>query len=137
MLTPLFEALAADADEFVGGALDPGRHHHPVVVPDGAEALPVAGVAPDRPVLDQLADQQPVLKLSVHSRPLFDGFFVEIGHFVPSSSALDDVDLPYASAQFQMLNRFLYVNLCPSHRHSCLDSNPQAGYTTILFINGN
>ena len=49
-------ALLADTDEFLVGALPPGRHHAAVLVPDGAEAIPVSGVAPDRPVLDQFAD---------------------------------------------------------------------------------
>src|SRR5581483_3037946 len=35
------EALAADADEVVAGALEPGRHHPAVVVPERAEAVPV------------------------------------------------------------------------------------------------
>ena len=49
----------ADTDELVGRSLKPRRHHPPVVVPDGAEALPVAGVAPERPVLDQVPDCHP------------------------------------------------------------------------------
>src|SRR5260370_37358798 len=56
-------ALAADADEFVAAALEPGRHHAAVVVPDRAEALPVARVAPHGPVLDKLADREPILPL--------------------------------------------------------------------------
>jgi hypothetical protein len=55
------ESLAAYANEISRGSLEPGRHHEPVVVPDGGEALPVAGVAPDHPVLDQIADQLPVV----------------------------------------------------------------------------
>ena len=51
---PALEALPADADELVRGALEPGRHHAAVVVPDRPEAVPVAGVAPDDPVLDEL-----------------------------------------------------------------------------------
>ena len=55
------EPLAADPDEVGRWPLEPGRHHPPVVVPDGREALPIAGVAPDRPILDQLADQLTVI----------------------------------------------------------------------------
>ena len=55
MLTPLAQPSLRDADEVVGRALEPGRHHHAVVVPDGAKARPVAGVAPHGPVLDELA----------------------------------------------------------------------------------
>src|SRR5262249_43806256 len=54
--TPL-EALAADADELVCRPLEPGGHHAAIVVPDGAEPLPVASIAPDDPVLDQLSDR--------------------------------------------------------------------------------
>ena len=57
MLTPALEALAADLDERLGRALEPGRGHPAVVVPDGREALPVAGVAPQRPVLDDGPDR--------------------------------------------------------------------------------
>src|ERR1700759_4659846 len=40
-------AFLADGDELVAGALGPGRHHAPVWMPDSAEALPVARVAPN------------------------------------------------------------------------------------------
>ena len=53
ILTPAVPALPADPDKFLGGALAPGRHHPAVVVPDGAEAVPVEGVAPDGPALDR------------------------------------------------------------------------------------
>src|SRR5665213_1346880 len=56
------EPFAAGADELVRGSLEPRRHHPAVVVPDGAEPLPIAGVAPDRPVLDQLADRLPLTR---------------------------------------------------------------------------
>src|SRR5688500_16420999 len=55
------ERRAAHVDEFVGGALEPGGGHPPAFVPAGAKALPVAGVAPHRPVVDDLDDRQPVL----------------------------------------------------------------------------
>src|SRR6478752_2312721 len=59
--------LLADFDELVAGALRPGRHHAAVRMPDGAEALPVAGIAPDRPVLQQFTDQAIVFNLGVTS----------------------------------------------------------------------
>src|SRR6185312_6112397 len=55
------EPFAADADELGGRALKPRCHHEAVVVPHGGEALPVTRVAPQDPVLDQLADQQTVV----------------------------------------------------------------------------
>ena len=56
-----------DFDEFVAGALRPGRHHAAVGMPDGAETLPIAGIAPDRPVLQQCPDQAIVFNLAVAS----------------------------------------------------------------------
>ena len=47
-------------------ALEPGRHHPPVLVPDGAESVPHARVAPQRPVLDQVADGEAVLAVVSH-----------------------------------------------------------------------
>ena len=65
---PALPARLVHGDEFVAGALGPGRHHHTVRVPDGAEALPVAGVAPDCPVLDQVAQGEPVQGFCVHNK---------------------------------------------------------------------
>ena len=59
-LHALLPPRLAPGDELVGRPLGPRRHHPPVVPPDRAEPLPVAGVAPDDPVLDQLADLQAV-----------------------------------------------------------------------------
>ena len=39
-------AFLAEGDKVIAGALRPGGHHAPVWVPDGAEAFPVARVAP-------------------------------------------------------------------------------------------
>ena len=50
------ETLAAHFDEFVAATLEPRRHHAPVLMPDGAESIPVAGVSPDDPILQQLAN---------------------------------------------------------------------------------
>ena len=62
----LVEAGAAHLDELLRRALEPGRHHAPVGVPDGAEPLPVAGIAPHHPVLDDLADRQPLQHFGMH-----------------------------------------------------------------------
>src|SRR3954451_13621506 len=60
------EACAARGDELRGGALEPGRVHLPGRVPDGGEPLPVAGVAVDGPVLDDLPDREAVGGPGVH-----------------------------------------------------------------------
>jgi hypothetical protein len=54
----LVPALLRDADEVAERPLEPGGHHHAFGVPDGGEALPVAGVAPHGPALHQLAHQE-------------------------------------------------------------------------------
>jgi hypothetical protein len=61
-------AFLRDADELGERPLEPGGHHHAVGVPDGGEAVPVAGVAPHRPAFDQAADQQFVVQFSGHAR---------------------------------------------------------------------
>ena len=63
---PALEALPADLDERLGRALEPGGGHPPVVVPDGPEALPVAGVAPQRPVLDDGPDRGRRTRVGAH-----------------------------------------------------------------------
>src|SRR5262249_47801511 len=45
-------------------------HHAAVRMPDGTETLPVAGIAPDNPVLQQLPDEAVVFKLGLASRHL-------------------------------------------------------------------
>src|SRR5215470_19607625 len=57
---PPREAFLAHPDEILGRPLEPGGHHPAVGVPDGPEPRPVTGVAPDRPVLDQVTYGQPV-----------------------------------------------------------------------------
>jgi hypothetical protein len=49
-------SLTADANEFGGWALKPGGHHVAVIVPHAAKSVPVAGVAPEDPILDYFAD---------------------------------------------------------------------------------
>ena len=60
------EPLPADLDELLRRPLEPGRHHATVVVPDGAKPLPVAGIAPDDPALDEVADRPPVVVDATH-----------------------------------------------------------------------
>src|SRR6185437_8699309 len=55
-----FVAFPADLDEFLESALKPCRPHGAAAVPDRAEAVPLARVAPQNPVLDQFADRKPV-----------------------------------------------------------------------------
>src|SRR5262249_42611038 len=66
----LLEALAAHPNELVGAALEPRRHHAPVGMPDRAEPLPVAGVAPHRPAFDDVADRLTFQRVAAHCRPL-------------------------------------------------------------------
>jgi hypothetical protein len=59
-LYPLGGSLAAGLDEVLIRALEPGGVHPGAVVPDRGEPFPVPAVAVQRPVLDQVADQQSV-----------------------------------------------------------------------------
>src|SRR5262249_54048663 len=56
-------------DEVFIGTLKPGRPHLPVLVPDGAEAIPHAGIAPKHPVFDQVADRKTVGRVARHNDP--------------------------------------------------------------------
>jgi hypothetical protein len=47
--------------------LKPRRRHPGAVVPDGREALPVARVAPEHPVVDDLDDREAIGQGFVHS----------------------------------------------------------------------
>src|SRR5216684_1421814 len=58
--------LAAHLDEALGRALEPRGHHPAILVPRGAERLPIAAVAPDGPVLDDFADAQLLRHLFSH-----------------------------------------------------------------------
>src|SRR5579883_751423 len=58
-------AILAHPDEFIRGALKPGRHHAPVVMPDSAETVPHERVAPDGPVLNQVADGAAIVGFAV------------------------------------------------------------------------
>src|SRR5258706_6923958 len=49
-------ALFADTDKFIGTPLKPGCHHAPVGMPHLAKSLPIAGVAPDDPIFEQIAN---------------------------------------------------------------------------------
>jgi hypothetical protein len=55
------EALRGRLGELLRrGLAAPGRHHHAALVPDRDEPFPVAAVAVEAPVVDQLADRKPV-----------------------------------------------------------------------------
>ena len=56
-------ALQVGVDELLVGALKPGRPHPAFRVPDRPEAVPLQAVAPHRPVLDQLADCELVVRV--------------------------------------------------------------------------
>ena len=52
------EAFAAHADKFVGCALKPGGHHVAVVMPHGAKSVPIAGVAPQHPIVHHSSNRK-------------------------------------------------------------------------------
>ena len=52
------EAFLADANEFVRRSLKPGGHHVAVVMPHAAEPFPIAGVAPEHPVVHDGSNRQ-------------------------------------------------------------------------------
>jgi hypothetical protein len=54
------KALLAHLDEVLEAALEPGRHHDALGMPAGAEIVPAPGVAPHRPVVDDVADGETV-----------------------------------------------------------------------------
>src|SRR4029078_8435844 len=49
-------AVLANADEFVGRALEPRRPYLPVIMPNAAELVPHPRVAPQHPLLSKVAD---------------------------------------------------------------------------------
>src|SRR5687767_3291827 len=67
----LIESRLAHLDEFRRRALEPGGRHPAVVVPHRTEALPIAGVAPQRPVVDDFDDRVPVLAQSAFAPEIF------------------------------------------------------------------
>jgi lysophospholipase L1-like esterase len=66
---PLGPAFPARANEIRRRTLKPGRHHDAVIVPDRGESIPIARIAPQRPVFDQFANRQALARFLVHSRP--------------------------------------------------------------------
>src|SRR5206468_11197989 len=60
------EALAADLNELFSGSLKPCGVHPAFGVPDGFEALPIAGVTPQNPVVDSFADCEFLSHYLVH-----------------------------------------------------------------------
>ena len=67
-------AVLADADEFVGRALEPRRPYLPVIMPNAAELVPHPRVAPQHPLFDKIANDLFVPDGVVHAnafhRPL-------------------------------------------------------------------
>ena len=61
------EPLLADLDERQRRALEPGGGHPAIVVPDRLETFPVAGVPPQRPVVDGFDDGEPILQCRIHA----------------------------------------------------------------------
>src|SRR5437660_12718498 len=64
---PFVEAFATDLDEALGWTLEPGRHHPSLGMPDAAEAFPIAGVTPNRPVLHDVTNAQSFDQRRFHS----------------------------------------------------------------------
>src|SRR5215831_20227334 len=67
------KTLLADPDELVDAALEPGRHHDAVGMPERAEIVPAADVAPHRPVVDQFADREAVADVGVARHSMGEG----------------------------------------------------------------
>ena len=62
----LGKALLADPHEIPRRPLKPGGGHPTFFMPDGRKPLPVTGIAPHRPVLNEVADGEAVEQLLVH-----------------------------------------------------------------------
>src|ERR1019366_9975027 len=60
-------ALLVGPDELFAGSLKPRRHHPAIAVPNATEPLPIPGIAPEYPILDQLAYQQTVRHFDIPS----------------------------------------------------------------------
>src|SRR6202050_4264579 len=66
----LVPALDGDPNELLCTALEPSGHHVSIIVPDGAKARPVASIAPQHPVFDQLANFAPINHRRIHGEAL-------------------------------------------------------------------
>ena len=64
MFTPRLKPSRLTSMKARRRTLEPGRRHPAVFMPDGRKAVPVAGIAPEHPVLDDLADG--ALVVAVH-----------------------------------------------------------------------
>src|SRR5512134_1006619 len=87
------EPRLAHLDELARRALEPGGGHPAVVVPDGGEAVPVAGVAPQRPVVDHLDDRELVRRQSAFA----PDNFTTLAHFTISARrnlSNSSIDMP-------------------------------------------
>src|SRR6266567_5923753 len=62
----LVPTLATDFDKALGGSLNPGRHHASFGVPYAAKALPISCIAPHYPILNDLANPQPIDHFLIH-----------------------------------------------------------------------
>jgi len=58
MLTPRFQPSRLTRINSGRGALKPGGHHVAVLVPNAAKTVPVAGGAPEDPILNYFADRE-------------------------------------------------------------------------------
>src|ERR1700682_2787937 len=65
----LFEALASNAYECLGGSLEPRGGHECTLMPNGAKSFPIARVAPQDPVLNHLADGELFKHHLIHDTP--------------------------------------------------------------------
>ncbi len=67
---PLANPSWLTRDEIPRRPLKPGGGHPALFVPDGGKALPVTGIAPHRPVLEEVADGETIEELLVHGTSL-------------------------------------------------------------------
>ena len=61
------ESGLAPGDELVCGSLTPRRHHDALAMPDRSKSVPLASIAPQRPVFNQLATDQSVVEFTHHA----------------------------------------------------------------------
>ena len=93
MLTPRSKPSRLTRMNSSARALEPRGHHAAVVVPHGTKALPVAGVAPNHPVLDQLADRQPIGSTRIRHLVRGDALRAPPSHRVIMVDSVHDADI--------------------------------------------
>ena len=74
MLTPRSQPSRLTPDELIASSLKPSRAHKAIVVPNGSEPLPLGGIAPENPILDQLSNR--------HFVNRFRGTVFRFGHLL-------------------------------------------------------